>query len=181
MIDFLIEYPTATREEMALHFGVTRPWLSTIIHSQAFQAALKHKQDKVFNCVIARPLQERLLGAAHLALDRLEAKISTEEDTETLRKVLETLGRGAGQFRDATPAGLNVGQINLNHITVEDLRSAREMIGRPNGQPALEHQPAGDGEDLSSGGTSLLGARGGSPAIQAQNYAQPALPGGDPV
>lgn len=181
MIDWLIENPTLSRREMALAFGVTQPWLSTIIHSQAFQAELKRQQDKVFNVVVARPLQERLLGAAHLALDRLEEKLTVEGDVETLRRVVETLSKGAGEFQGEKNRPPTGDQFNFFNITPQDLAEARAKIGKRVTVDGELVEPASEAAGVQAGGPRLLGAHGPGPALPAQENAQPALSGGDSV
>lgn len=135
MVDWLILNPTKPRSEMAKAFQVTQPWLSTIIHSDVFQAKLAAKKGIIFNNAIARPLQERLLGAAHIALDRLEEALVGVGDVEVFTKAVDMLAKATGNFRSTqqsgplSPPGSVFVQNNYS-VTPEDLARARQLVGR---------------------------------------------------
>lgn len=70
IMDYMIANPTAPMSAVAEQFKIGAAWLSVIIHSDAFQAQLEVKKDGVFNSTVV-PLREKLIGVAHLGLDRL--------------------------------------------------------------------------------------------------------------
>jgi len=74
ILDFLLVNPHCPRWQMAQHFGVTETWLSIIIHSDVFQARYQEKNQEVFRETVV-PLREKLLGVAHVAVDKLEMQL----------------------------------------------------------------------------------------------------------
>lgn len=129
LLDYLIANPTAKRSEVAAIFGVTQAWLSTIIHSCAFQEKLRQRQDQVFEVAVLRPIQEKLMGAANMAAERLMEVLPLESDAKTLNTILDTTlsNLGYGQKSVGTP----IQQTNVTvNISKEDLAGARALIGR---------------------------------------------------
>ena len=135
MINWLIENPTASRPQMAAVFGVTTAWLSTVIHSDAFQAKLLSRQDTVFNAAIVRPIQERLMGCAQVATDRLYERLNLEDDTAVILRSVEVLTKAVGQFKgeqqkqSAVSALVQQNNFNFGSISREDLATARQLVG----------------------------------------------------
>lgn len=187
MVDWLIVNPTKSRREMAAHFQVTLPWLSTIIHSDVFQAELQRRQGQVFNNAIVRPLQERLLGAAHLALDRLEDCLQTGVQVEEMVKAVDMLTKATGNFRHAAgpPAGQQNNQFNTFVVSPEDLARARQMIGRVPLAMGVTHddsgQVAGDRKILPAIGGGTLGEAYCPAALQSPESSKPSSPPGPQV
>ena len=66
ILNFLLANPTLQMGEVAVHFGVSFPWLSTIVHSHAFQDQLKRRQDQVFESAILGTVEEKLGADAAL-------------------------------------------------------------------------------------------------------------------
>lgn len=130
ILDFLVANPTAKRSEVAAVFGVTVPWLSTIIHSCAFQELLKQRQDLIFDVAVVRPIQEKLMGVASMAAERLMEAVQYESDTKTLNTVLDTTLANLGYGQKTV--GIPVNQQNNFNITVskEELAGARALIGK---------------------------------------------------
>lgn len=135
MINWLILNPTLSRPQMAAVFGVTTAWLSTVIHSDAFQAKLHARQDEVFSSAIVRPLQERLMGCAQVATDRLYERLNIEDDTAVILRSVEVLTKAVGQFKgevkqpSAVQALMQQNNFNFGTISREDLDKARQLVG----------------------------------------------------
>jgi len=150
MVNWMIENPTASRGEMAAAFGVTVPWLSTIIHSDAFKAELDRKKEKVFNSAIARPIQEKVLGAAHLALERLQQSLQLETDTRALVSAAEMLTKAAGEYKGEKnrPGGNLIHADQMFMVSADDLARAQQLIGRAKqkGVPFVNGHLADDAE-----------------------------------
>lgn len=149
ILDFLVANPTLKRSEVAGYFGVTVPWLSVIIHSDVFQELLKQRQDLIFDVAVVRPIQEKLMGTANLAIEKLMESLQFETDTKTLNTVLDTTlsNLGYGQKNQGHPVNQQ-NNITLN-VSKEDLSAARELIGQARA-PRLE-SPTINGEESLSG------------------------------
>ena len=121
--DWLIANPGKNQmERCATRFGYTRAWLSTLIHTDAFQALLRSKQEDVFHEVVI-PLKEKIAGVAHAGLDRLGEhldKADFKETADVTKDMLAALGYGP----KAVPAG-GVNQNNY-YFGPDALEAARE-------------------------------------------------------
>ncbi len=135
LLDYLIANPTMKRSEVAAIFGVTQAWLSTIIHSCAFQEKLRQRQDQVFEVAVLRPIQEKLMGAANMAADRLMEVLPLESDVKTLNTVLDTTLANLGYGQKAAGTPVNQQNNYTFNISKEDLAGARALIGRVGAGP----------------------------------------------
>lgn len=131
IMDYLIANPAAPLSEVAVHFGMTQPWLSTVIHSDAFQAVLKEKQEIVLNSTIV-PLREKVLGVAHLgieklgeAMDNASAVSDKEFIADTTDSILKNLGFSP---KSAPPTTQQNVQNNFFGVDKDALASAREKM-----------------------------------------------------
>ena len=132
IMDYLIVNPAARLGDVALHFRVSQPWLSVIIHSDAFQIVLKKKQSSVLNATVV-PLREKVLGIAHLGIEKLgdaleNASAVTDKEfiADTTDSILKNLG-----FSPKSAPSLPAGNVTNNNIMVVDkeaLASARDKM-----------------------------------------------------
>lgn len=145
ILQFMIANPAAPLGLVAAHFGYTQPWLSTLIHSDAFQAQLRRRQNEVFGEVVIAELKDKIVGAAHIAIDKLAEKVEVANDirdvTDAAEMLLKSLGYGAPK---AVPA--QVSQTNVyNFADKETLARSRELMRR-----ATLPEPVPPGEPLAS-------------------------------
>lgn len=153
IIAFLIANPHMKKGDVARHFQVTPAWLSTIIHSDIFQAKLAERQDEFFSATTV-PIKEKLENLADMAIDRLTETIETETDPHNIREAarlaLDRIGHGT------TPVpGAGV-TLNLN-LTSDQLALYREKIINKHNGEVYEQGP----EALSSPTTQELQTSGG--------------------
>lgn len=130
IMDFMLVNPTAKLSEIAAQFDVTQAWLSCIIHSDAFRIRLAKKQEDLFNGTVM-PLREKVVGIAHLAVDRLGEKVEKSEDAnflhETTDMLLHRLG-WAPQRVASPPAGTVNLQQNFYQADPQALAHARARM-----------------------------------------------------
>lgn len=161
VLNWLIINPERSLRECADHFGYTQPWLSTLIHSDIFQMALRERQQNVANRV-AQSVPERLQAVADIALDKLATMVEASEDPEYILdasdRVLHRMGYAPASARN--PAGspsqglVQNTQNNVFLLGAADLAEARKIMA------------------LSSGGSS-----GGSSGVQGIGGSAPAIEG----
>lgn len=142
VLNWMIAHPDKKLSQCAEHFGYTQSWLSTMIHSDLFQAALKEKQDKVFSG-LAGTINEKLMAGADIGVTKLVEKLETSEDPkfikETTTMMLEKLGFGAQtRVAGALPAGTQNVQNNFYMASQADLQQARGRIAQTAVLPASE-------------------------------------------
>ena len=75
ILNFILANPIMKLGDVAAHFSVTQSWLSTIIHSDAFQDQLQRRQDEIFDSGILQPIATKLTAAADATLETYMEKI----------------------------------------------------------------------------------------------------------
>lgn len=148
ILNYLLANPLVKMRDVAAHFKVSQPWLSLIVHSDAFQKKLRERQDIHFDTSIL-PAMEKVQLVADIALDRLIENLPYETDTAKLNavadKALSRLGYGTGEVGTQ----VNV-QVNVDRSMLE---RARGLIGAGAQRPVLEgnHESKLVGEVPASG------------------------------
>jgi hypothetical protein len=149
LLNHLIVYPRATGTELALAFDRTPAWISTIIHSQIFQAKLAERQDMIFSDAVI-DVRAKLEGVAHAAVEKLGKCV---QDTQDPRYVLDVADKalhrlGYAPSRTAPSSGNVVNQqVNVyGEVDAKTIANARAMIGKQN-SPALEAPIESEGTD----------------------------------
>ena len=135
IMEHLMTHPCVPLGAVAQHFGITQPWLSQVIHSDAFQEMLRDKQTIAFHHTVL-PIREKMLNVAHQALDKLAETLPLETESRNLSAiagdVLDRLG-----FGSKAPSV----QINQQNIHVTNLRdeiaAAQALLGQAGAAPPV--------------------------------------------
>jgi hypothetical protein len=80
MADLILENPAISQNEIALIFGHTPSWVSTIITSDAFQAYYETRRAELIDPELMLTLQERMKALAAQSLRVLQEKLSRPAD-----------------------------------------------------------------------------------------------------
>lgn len=133
IMDFMLANPTIPMGVVASEFGVSAPWLSTIVWSDAFQYELIQKAETMFEDSVLMPLGDKIKALAHRTLDKLQEQVETSNDLRTLadigNKTLDRLGYTANTPAPANGTTHNTQVININGVSKESLDTARGLIG----------------------------------------------------
>lgn len=145
ILDFILVNPAVPLSVVAANFGVTQSWLSIIVHSDCFQLRLAEKQDELFGTTII-PLREKLLGIAHMAVEKLGNAIENNVDPDFTKDstdmVLKNLGFGRQSSSPDRPNPTNVQQNNYYYqATPQDLEKARGLIRKAQENDAAPQPP----------------------------------------
>jgi len=153
IIDWLVANPgKGQKGRCAEVFGITQAWLSTLIHSDAFQAVLREKQDVEYQLNVV-PLKDKITAVAHEAVEKLGESVSLTNDPKLLLdisdKMLHRLGY-APKVGIATGDTINNTQNNTYNVSPDLLAKAREATKKgdlldanaPKELPAPEELPA---------------------------------------
>jgi len=133
IMDFMLANPTLRMGQVAEHFGVSRAWLSVVVHSDAFQEQLRAKQEKLFGATVL-PLREQVLGLAAMAVDKLSEAVEAADpqgDREYVADVTEMALKAAGLGPSKLPGTPVVQQNQQNNYYMVDadaLAEARERM-----------------------------------------------------
>lgn len=99
LIDMIVANPTITQRMMAAHFGYTEAWISQIMSSDAFQAALALRKEEIIDPILRMTVEERLKGLTLKSIEVLQEHLTVIRDPEIARDVLsistKALGYGA--------------------------------------------------------------------------------------
>ena len=135
MAELIVANPMISQGDIALHFGMTRGWISQIIASDAFQMRLAELKDKHVSPEIRATIEERFRALVVQSLAVLKEKLDkpTVADNLALRAAeLGARGLGAGGFssRSAPPAPQEGGNDRLIVLAARlvDLRPPERSI-----------------------------------------------------
>lgn len=124
IMEWLVANPEKKLGECAKAFGVSQSWLSCIIHSDIFQAGYKKMLGEYHDTRII-PLRDKVIGIAHVALDRLAEQAPAaplEQSLDIANGMLKAAGFGSPNVRVNMPNGIAV----ISAVTPEDLQRARD-------------------------------------------------------
>lgn len=91
MIDIIVGEPTVKQNELAAMFGKSVPWISRIIGSDAFQAALAKRRADISDPYLIASIEERFKGVVTQSLEIVAQKL---QDTQNVDLALKTLDVG---------------------------------------------------------------------------------------
>jgi len=78
MVDLMIAEPHITPKQLAMRFGRPRSWLSSVLASEDFQAALAPRRSEISNPAFTASLRERFAALAIAAGDVLMERMDRE-------------------------------------------------------------------------------------------------------
>lgn len=113
MIDVIIAEPTITQKELAQRFNRTMGWISIVMGSDAFQAALAKRRDDLMDPEFVATLEDRYKGLALQSLKVLSEKLASTENADLAVKSLEISSKALG-FGARGPSSIN----NTNNFVV---------------------------------------------------------------
>lgn len=133
IMNWMLVNPGCSLRECADHFQITQSWLSSLIHSDIFQAQLAERQEGI-RVRIADSIPQKLRVAADLGLDKLTRVIEETEDAELILdatdKLLHRLGYAPQKTVAPPPFGGSGNTQNNFFVTAGELEKARELMGR---------------------------------------------------
>lgn len=157
IMHYMLANPEAKLGDIAARFNLSQPWLSTLIHSDMFQAAFSSVREGYYGELTA-DMKDKLQGLAHMSVDKLLEKVEVIEDPMALLKVassaLDRTGYGTQPRGGVTiVAGANaqvaVGADVINHAKM--LRDQAVAARRTNDSTEAPEgvQTSGDGAERS--------------------------------
>lgn len=104
MIDVLVSEPWIKQNDLARRFNKTPSWISTIMHSDAFQAAFAARKDAIVDPILRLSVEENTRGLYARSLEVLREKFDKPSEMipdqlaiQTLAQTARALGYGARQ------------------------------------------------------------------------------------
>ncbi len=107
MIDVIIANPGIHQDELAVKFGYSVPWISRVIGSDAFQAALSKRREELTDPFLVATIEERLKGLASQSIDVIAKKLQDTQSADIALKALDltTKAMGFGMRDRSAPSG----------------------------------------------------------------------------
>lgn len=96
MIDVIIAEPTITQNELAKRFGRSVSWISIVMGSDSFQAALAKRRDDLLDPFLIATIEERFRGLAQQSLQVIAEKLETTKNTDLALKALDISSKALG-------------------------------------------------------------------------------------
>ena len=96
MIDVIITEPTITQNELAKRFDRSVGWVSIMINSDAFQAALAKRRDDLLDPFLVATVEERFRSLAHQSLQIIAEKLETSRNIDVAFKALDISSKALG-------------------------------------------------------------------------------------
>ena len=139
MIDMIIAHPGISQNQLAVQFGYTAAWVSTIMTSDAFKARLLNRREEIVDPALVMTLEEKFRGITEQSLavlaQKLAAPVQNIPDNLALRAAeLGAKALGIGGNAAPTPQAPSA-----DHL----LGLADRLIGLRN---SVYAKPAVDGE-----------------------------------
>jgi hypothetical protein len=124
IVNWLVCNPDRSLGECAAFFGYTRPWITSIVHSDMFQMVYQARCREV-GVVAVHGMVERLTTVAGMALDETERRLKEGQVSERgLGEVLNMALKATGYLREEKPAEKHQ-HLHL-FVDATSLREARE-------------------------------------------------------
>ena len=121
LIDLMIAHPEYDQNEFAAALGYTASWLSTIICSDSFQAALAERRDEIVDPQLKATVQEQLKGVLARSLEIVRKKLdgpAEHVEAQLALRAMELSSRALGYgARDVVPQQTP----NHLHLHIESL------------------------------------------------------------
>jgi len=132
----------------AEHFNVTQSWISTIVHSDAFQDYFQELNGQYSQALLSS-VREKALGAADQAISEIQNRLDKEGKTlpyETLLETADVLMKRTGHGDGSVGPAQQI-QVNVGLVTREELEHHRARLRTAGGGPKLlEAGVSGEGE-----------------------------------
>jgi len=96
MIDLIVANPRITQIELASKFGYSSPWVSRVMGSDAFQAALAKRREDITDPFLIATMEERLNGLAMQSLDIVAQKLADTNSADMALKALDLTTKAMG-------------------------------------------------------------------------------------
>jgi hypothetical protein len=106
MIDVLIAEPTITQNDLAKRFEMSVSWVSIVLGSDSFQAALTKRREELTDPFLIATIEERFRGLAQQSLEVIADNLEKTRNTDLALKALDMSAKALGfGARVAGPAG----------------------------------------------------------------------------
>lgn len=96
MIDVIIAEPEILQKDLAARFNKSQWWISRIMGSDAFQAALAKRREEITDPFLIATIEERFNGLAMQSIDVLAEKLEATQNADLALKALDISSKALG-------------------------------------------------------------------------------------
>lgn len=138
MIDTIIANPAISHEELSLRYGLSRPWISRVIASDAFRTKFAERRGELIDPGVMAETEERFRGLLNRSLDILQEKIETA-NLDGLIKITEVTSR-------ALSYGVAKNVVNNDNrkfvVALPEKEKSSQSWAEKYGSPVIEVSPS---------------------------------------
>lgn len=109
LADLILQNPAITQNELAAAFGYTPGWISQILASDAFQAFIAERKDKIIDPMLRGAIEESMKGLVLQSVERLREKLAANPSDTLVLEVFKSSARALGYGARVEVSG------NINH------------------------------------------------------------------
>ena len=104
MIDYIISKGRVTNRELAARYGYTEGWISNVMASDAWQAAMEARREEIIDPALKMSIDERFRGLTTRSLERLMEKLDAPQvSDQVVLRAVELGARAMGVGGNAPP------------------------------------------------------------------------------
>ena len=96
MIDLILANPSVDQNELAAYFGYSPSWISTVITSDSFQAALGEKRERIIDPILRGAIEESFKGLVMRSIEIVRKKLDGDVPLQAALEVLKTSSKALG-------------------------------------------------------------------------------------
>lgn len=96
LIDRILANPAITQNELAASLGYTPGWISQIIGSDAFQAALSARKEQIVDPMLRGAVEESFKGLVLQSMQKLREKLEANPSDNLVLEVFKNSTRALG-------------------------------------------------------------------------------------
>lgn len=137
MIDVILAEPTITQNELAKRFDRSVSWMSIVMGSDAFQAALAKRRDDIIDPFLVATIEERFRGLATQSLEVLAEKLETTRSADLALKALDISSKALGFGARTGGPGTQV-QNNFVVQLPAQIADAKDWANQHSGRRVIE-------------------------------------------
>ena len=130
LADAILANPLLKQDDLAVMFGYTPSWISTIVRSDAFQALLERKRSQLSDPIIRQAIELRFQNMAARALQIIEQKLQKDPDEVSDKLALRAAELGA----KVSGLGETNTRIIVNPDRISQLAERISKLNRVNGE-----------------------------------------------
>ncbi len=115
MIDLIVQDPAISQNALAEYFGYSASWISIVINTDMFQAALARRREEIINPILRASLEDRFRAVTQRSLEVLGEKLAKDSDAVPDQLALraaelgaKALGLGGNAPQVTVPVDVNI-------------------------------------------------------------------------